>query len=755
MVKRTMCLAAACALGLMTGYGLAQDAPYGPDSAQREGKLDPAAIRPDAMLAVSSILHVLAHEDLPGGVSIAPEALTSVAAADLRLDDFVSTVVITGYAPAEDGAEHEIAGLFGFRDLLDRRISVVFSIAFKSDGEHVEIVRADLARLFPSAPRIALLAVPASRVPEDRTAISANFGSLFGFAIANAVSPRDAALARGEMFLFAFALDWLGPQAELALRLSDAAAGESYHVAEQRAFDFDGWRATVGSYAIAPETALLSAEAVVARTAGAEPFIAAEGVASPGAAQSEIEPNDTPESATPAQFDLSMGGRLALKGDRDWYVFQTPRAGRTTFHLPPGTTISGMPVQFDLMAEGDERPTSADGVGQVTLVRDRAEKGEMRVRVSDAYEDEASDTLYRLIATFEPAADDHEPNDSDADATPLSADGETSGALFPRGDEDRYAIKTQSAGRLTVELTSWPREVPGLLPTLQIAGQTNEIWPGGEPSRLAVSVDVGEAGQTLAIVRDDFADAASPAPYRLHARLEPSADAHEPNNEAGVATAVALGSPFGGALFPKGDVDAYRLSLPAAGRLTVRVSDWPRDVPGLLPTLELKDLTREIWPGGDPVSLSAVVDIGAAGDQILFLRDDYGDAADPRAYEVLATLVPAEDANEPNDTDGAETAVPLETSFSGAIFPRGDVDRFALDVPSAGRLVLVLESWPQGGAVAPQVRLAAVSRDMMPAPDAREVELGEVTPGRYVIELRDTYDDAADPSAYRLRVSLR
>lgn len=86
-------------------------------------------------------------------------------------------------------------------------------------------------------------------------------------------------------------------------------------------------------------------------------------------------------------------------------------------------------------------------------------------------------------------------------------------------------------------------------------------------------------------------------------------------------------------------------------------------------------------------------------DQLYATVDDLGYAGwDNRygrgrvnAYRALGASVagsprPPDDGVEPNNTLGAARVIPLETAIWPSIYPAGDVDVFAVDVPSGGRL---------------------------------------------------------------------
>jgi hypothetical protein len=319
------------------------------------------------------------------------------------------------------------------------------------------------------------------------------------------------------MFLFAFSRDWLGADAMLTLQAATLAEAPGTALANTKSFDFDGWPAVVAPLNIAPESPLLLGRVVWQQGSKDQGLVVAEGQITPGGAHSEVEPNDSRETANPWPLGESMAGRITPVGDHDWYMIDVPQAGRLSVDLPPGSSKFGWPVSHVLTLEG-ARPDYADGDGSNHVELDVGKPGPVALLINANYDNEAADRLYRLTSKVDPAADADEAKDEAGRPLALGAAG--TGAIFPAGDVDRFELKIDKPGQLVAVISAWPEQF-GLEPNLTIVDLRKDIRAGS--LELPIRIPMGEisnAGPIVVEFRDSYDDAANTAGYQIRFEVE-------------------------------------------------------------------------------------------------------------------------------------------------------------------------------------------------------------------------------------------
>jgi hypothetical protein len=196
----------------------------------------------------------------------------------------------------------------------------------------------------------------------------------------------------------------------------------------------------------------------------------------------------------------------------------------------------------------------------------------------DARRGSNPDVPYTLSVSREAAGAnaEFEPNDDLAHATPLPQNGYRDGFLSPAGDVDYYVLRVQQPSLAHFELSGLDRVdlVLSLVEPGARAGTERVLLKSNdgavkEPERLnsvacATECFVKVEGAPRKVdgkwVRD-FENAEQP--YRLTVVTTPDtgAEEREPNDSAETATPLSPGKPVRGTVYPKRDVDFYRLDL--------------------------------------------------------------------------------------------------------------------------------------------------------------------------------------------------
>ena len=178
--------------------------------------------------------------------------------------------------------------------------------------------------------------------------------------------------------------------------------------------------------------------------------------------------------------------------------------------------------------------------------------------------------LVSLIALSSSAAES-EPNDQLGQASPLPASGSTTETFGAAGDLDWFRITVSEPGRLIVSVVSPP---PNVRAEIVMYGRNTELLPiyknaVNNGDDVHVIFDVIIPGTYFARLRELEGDI-SAGSYLLTTTFQPVVDSHETNDRIGKAS-LMNGSPMTGTLFPKGDIDWYRIYADVGTRLALEL----------------------------------------------------------------------------------------------------------------------------------------------------------------------------------------
>jgi hypothetical protein len=171
---------------------------------------------------------------------------------------------------------------------------------------------------------------------------------------------------------------------------------------------------------------------------------------------------------------------------------------------------------------------------------------------------------------------EYEPNDDIAHATPLPLDGYREGFLTPKTDVDIYVVRPPQPSLVRFELSGVEKldlqlsvVEPGAKPGTDKVLQRSNDGAVKEPERLnsvacARECLVKVEGALRKVDGKWVREFENPdQPYRLAARAIPDdgSEEREPNDTADQASPLTLGRPVRGTVYPKRDVDYFRLDL--------------------------------------------------------------------------------------------------------------------------------------------------------------------------------------------------
>ena len=397
------------------------------------------------------------------------------------------------------------------------------------------------------------------------------------------------------------------------------------------------------------------------------------------------EHGDTRERATAVGPDSTTPGTLEQRGDVDYFRVEVTQAGRLTVGTTGGTdTVGYLQNQEGRHLAGDD---DAGPEASFEIVREVG-PGTYYVAVVGG-EGRTATGAYTLQVRFTAGeggggpATDH--GNTRAKAAPVGVNTRTSAALERAGDVDYFRVEITQAGSLVVETT-------GTTDTFGYVGGASGGWlaqndDGGAESNFRITRDVMAGTYYVAVV--GFNRTAT-GPYTLAVRFAGSGGGGggegpvEHGNSRAQATRVAVDTNTAGALEQAGDVDYFRVEVPAAGQLRIATSG-DTDTLGYFGGADGRWLSQNDDNGTD-VNFRLVRQVTAGTYYVAVVGGEGRTTTGAYTFYVGFTADGA--AADHGDTRERATRVEVNTQTEGALERAGDVDYFRVAVPRAGRLTV-------------------------------------------------------------------
>jgi len=275
--------------------------------------------------------------------------------------------------------------------------------------------------------------------------------------------------------------------------------------------------------------------------------------------------------------------------------------------------------------------------GEATMpIWDIPKAGDYYYQVAENYGD--AETAYSVQLSFTPAADPGESNDVFSKAVLIQPAIPIQGIIFPKGDTDWYALDVPGRSRLHVLASGVPQEIDVAYRILDAdAGVVHDWYAPPHPGENTENTyDFKDAGRYYLQVADSYSDARSPAPYTLSFDITPAVDPLEKSDRFADALSIAADGEAVESIFPRGDTDWYKLSVPTPGTLQVSITAYP---PKLDMVGRVYDADKGVvcdWQGPPRAGADTnfACDVKEAGVHYIEVADSYGDAWDLGAYHL-------------------------------------------------------------------------------------------------------------------------
>ena len=358
----------------------------------------------------------------------------------------------------------------------------------------------------------------------------------------------------------------------------------------------------------------------------------------------ELEPNDTRPDAQEVAVGQTITGYYGRRRDVDWYRLKLPENVQASNLRVELTGLQSVP--FASLSAQDEIEVvlkkGSTGRGTNVLFPNVAVRMGQRLvyLVTSAGKRYSPTDKYTITTQLTPAGPDEErePNDRTVQATPLRAGQKMKGFLAPAGDEDFFVVDVAAPSVARIGVTG----VENVDLTLALVDADGKVLllvdDGGLRDGEIVPNAFLPAGRAFVRVAAKKRQENVFATYELTVELKApdAAEEREPNDTAARAGTLALGGMVRGFVYPKGDVDMYRIEVPSVGPQAKTMRFDLKGIPKVALELAVRDTTGAVIARAagkaaeDPVTLEKPIPAGT-----YFVVVSGGGQSNPRdAYEL-------------------------------------------------------------------------------------------------------------------------
>ncbi|HHH76071.1 MAG TPA: hypothetical protein ENL03_03485, partial [Phycisphaerae bacterium] len=427
-----------------------------------------------------------------------------------------------------------------------------------------------------------------------------------------------------------------------------------------------------------------------------------------------FEPNNKPEQATKLKFDDKKitEGAIFPNGDVDIYQFDLKQPATVSANVKASNTANLYVQVKDAKGTGKGYVSIARGMRG--LLRTELPTGSYTLAISGSG---WSRMPYQLRLSSVVSADPNEPNNTPETAKlwPMGKEGTVK--IFPTGDRDYYTIEVPApgGGQLRIKTSAGGQNVAMFADVQQYDAarkRYNSVGSGqappGEP--LHMLVKLLKPGKYMMLLQDGsfqrtgyykYANSdSSTLPVTMRVDYLDPADPAEPNNDYAQARPLALNKKAVGTIYPAGDLDYFKLTIPPGprGLLRVDLTGLPDSIHPHLSLHHADQRHTQIRKAGTFNGAKAtLIHELAPGDYFLLVRDQsrsqtgsnepWDDTASLSRYSLDVQFTKGgADETEPNDKiDQAQEIVPGKSYRCSMIGPSDhDFFKFTLSANDAG-----------------------------------------------------------------------
>ncbi len=474
----------------------------------------------------------------------------------------------------------------------------------------------------------------------------------------------------------------------------------------------------------------------------------------------EVEPNNRFSQANLIAAG-TVAGTIDPKGDHDWlrYVADTPGALHilvTSVAQEMNYAVQVWTANKDVLANWATAPRNGADT-EVTV--DLPKAGTYHLELAHNGDGAAPAQPYQLSTTFTPTDDVFGPNNSFADAAPLTPGMPQSAFLFPKGEHDWFKVAVDTPGALHLVVTSVADNMNYALQawTADKDVLMNWVTAPRNGADTDATIDLPKAGTYYLELAQNGDGADSTQAYQLQTTFAPTDDAFGSNNSFADAAQLKLDVPEQAFIFPKGEHDWFSFQAPGRSQAHILITNVPAD---LQPAFQVWTGSKDVlanWQVAPRAGADgeATVDLPKGGTYYLEVAHNGDGARSTQPYTAQVSVTPGVDADQYNNSFATARPIGLGADVAGSIVPRGYHGWYRVDVPGPGTLNVTVSHNPATLTMAAQVwnmdKDTVCSWQGAPRAGADVQFTCPVNePGSYFIEVAQNGDGLSSPDAYHL-----
>jgi len=351
------------------------------------------------------------------------------------------------------------------------------------------------------------------------------------------------------------------------------------------------------------------------------------------------EPNNKIEKAVKLNLDtIPFKTTIQEKGDVDWYKVNIPAQGYYRIMASSIPQNIKPEIRFALYQEweGNKEKDISNWL-KPPLAFHIAKAGTYFFKIHDDYDDAFSKKPIVLKTIFIKEFDKLEINDDIKNASATSFGQELNFYIYPRGDYDWFKIETgNKKGYLKAMIKETNSNVKPEIKFVQY-----NAWEGNKITNLTgwlkfpAAVLLPPSGAIYYVIHDDYDDAATTKPYTLKLKYLNQMDSNEPNNTYKTAKEASVGDTLHIAIFPKGDIDFFKIKTNQSNVLKFLAKDWDNAIHPQVVMYSLNNDTNKLNRISEWEYLPHSFNLTANTMYYFSIMDDYNDASSEKTFDVV------------------------------------------------------------------------------------------------------------------------
>lgn len=229
-----------------------------------------------------------------------------------------------------------------------------------------------------------------------------------------------------------------------------------------------------------------------------------------------FEPNNSAEESKMVEIGSVVEPAIFPEDDEDWFKVNVKEQGYLMLmakEIPEDITPEIIIATYDEWAE--PKVEEIRGWKKLPDACFISDSGEYLIRLHDDYDDDYSESNFKLKIDFLKEMDEGEPNDDFREAKYVERGDTLNVAIFPEDDRDYYRIKIHEGKNLKLMAKGFSDIVPEAMLLISDKDDSDELKEVSDWQKLPAEFKVEENKEYFILLHDDYDDEGSSKPFKL------------------------------------------------------------------------------------------------------------------------------------------------------------------------------------------------------------------------------------------------